>query len=382
MISRREFLAMGSASVFYAGFPARGFAQTRDLGKIAVIILEGGMDGLAAVPAIGDPSLVKVRNGLISSSPIKINPFFGLHQNFVNFAEMLANNEAAIVHATSIPYINRSHFEGQNLMQSGGTNPFALPTGWLGRTLDLVGIPGKALALDMPLIIRGGSDLDNLFPANLHGTLDLKGGMMKALAASYDGDVAKAYTKLYERADSQTTEAKRREAPALAFKAGQEMAKPGGPNVSVIRLNEFDTHSNQGRDDGRLPRLFSTIDEIFKNYKDGLGAAWKDSIVLTLTEFGRTVREDGSEGTDHGYGTCGLLAGGLLKRASVLADWPGVGAKEMFQGRDLAATLDYRAVCAAAIEAAFRLPHDEIAERIFGAPKLAHVHDLLFKTNA
>lgn len=380
MLSRRQFLAASAASsVFYAGFPVKGFAQTREVGKIAVVILEGGMDGLATVAPIGDPSLIKQRKGLIASSPIALNPFFSLHPALPAFANMLANNEAAIVHATSMPYVRRSHFEGQDVMQSGIMSPFSEKSGWLGRAMELAGIPGTALALDVPLLIRSRAEADTIFPSNIAGTsgADLAAATLLAERAASTPDLYNAFGAIERRLTMQQL-SRRRDVAGLALTAGKEMARPGGPNVSVIRLTEFDTHSHQGTDDGRQPRLLATLDQIFDNYKKGLGNVWENSIILTLTEFGRTVRENGSEGTDHGYGTAGLLAGGLLKKSSVIANWPGLGAKDLFEGRDLMSTLDYRAVCAAAIEAAFRLPHDQISEQIFGEKKLVHLHRLLF----
>lgn len=378
MINRRNFLAASGASVFFAGFPVRGYAQPREVGKIGVILLEGGMDGLAAVPPLGDPSLKKQRKGLIASTPIALNPFFALHPALAQFARMLANDEAAIIHATSIPYTMRSHFEGQNLMQSGGKEAFASQSGWLGRAMELAGIPGKALALDMPLIVRGGEDLDNLFPVNLKNVVPPKPDLIALLEAEYDGDMKAALEKLRLRAMGDVLAPLRRNPGSLASEAGKEMAKPGGPNVAVVRIPEFDTHAHQGTNDGMLSQRLALIDETFKGFKAGLGSAWRQSIVLTLTEFGRTVKENGSEGTDHGYGTAALMAGGLIKRSNVLADWPGLSDAELFEGRDLMATLDYRAVCAAALEAAFGLDHDVIAEQVFGDRKLPHVHGLVF----
>lgn len=379
MVTRRHFLtATGAASLYFAGLPMRGYAQSRDLGKVCVVILEGGMDGLSAVPPLGDKSLMKQRKSLITSDPLKLNPFFGLHPHLVNFGQMLNNGEAAIVHATSIPYTARSHFEGQNLMQSGGHTPFASDTGWLGRAMEVAGIPGKALALDMPLLIRGGEDLDNLYPVELPGVKSPSLDVVDVLAASYTGGLSEAFTKEHVKVVNEKLRVAGRSPSQLAMVAGQEMAKPDGPNVSVIRIPEFDTHALQGVDDGALPRLLTTVDEVFRAYKVGLGSAWSQSIVLTLTEFGRTVKGNGSQGTDHGYGTAALMAGGLLKRSSVLADWPGLSDKELFEGRDLMATLDYRSICAAALEAAFGIPHDQITEQIFGESDLARVHDLLF----
>ncbi|MEO6014229.1 MAG: DUF1501 domain-containing protein [Devosia sp.] len=378
MINRRHFLAASGASVFFAGFPMRGYAQRAEVGKVGVILLEGGMDGLAAVPPVGDQSLKKQRKGLIASTPIALNPFFALHPSLAQFARMLAANEAAIVHATSIPYQKRSHFEGQNLMQSGGREAFASQSGWLGRAMELAGIPGKALALDMPLIVRGGEDLDNLFPVNLKNVVPPKAELIALLEAEHDGDMQAALEKLRIRAMGEALMPLRRNPGSLALEAGKEMAKPDGPNVAVVRITDFDTHAHQGTNDGMLPQRLALIDETFKGFKTGLGPAWKNSIILTLTEFGRTVKENGSEGTEHGYGTAALLAGGLIKRANVVANWPGLSDKELFEGRDLMATLDYRAVCAAAMEAAFGLDHDLVADQVFGEKNLAHVHGLIF----
>jgi uncharacterized protein (DUF1501 family) len=379
VFNRRHFLtSTGAASLYFAGLPMRGYAQTQELGKIGVIILEGGMDGLSAVPPLGDPALMKQRKSLIASAPLALNPFFGLHPNLKHFGAMLTANEAMIVHATSIPYQLRSHFEGQNLMQSGGREPFAAKTGWLGRALEIAGIPGKAMALDMPLLIRGGEDLDNLYPLDLQGTTNPSPELLSLLGGAWESDVAQGFDRIGIKIANQTIESLRRDPAGLALTAGREMAKPNGPNVAVVRLPEFDTHARQGVDDGMLPRLLTTVDDIFLAFKTGLGNEWKNSIVLTLTEFGRTVKQNGSEGTDHGFGTAAFLAGGLLKRSSIVANWPGLADGELFEGRDLMATLDYRAVCAAAIEAAFRLPHDQITEQVFGETHLPHVHSVLF----
>jgi uncharacterized protein (DUF1501 family) len=379
VISRRGFLATsGAATLHLAGLPTRGYAQQNEIGKLAVIVLEGGLDGLSAVPPLGDPDLARQRKGLIAAKAIDLNPFFGLHPSLINFAHMLKDGEAAIVHATSIPYTNRSHFEGQNLMMAGGREPFGLETGWLGRAMTLAGIPGKALALDMPLLIRGGDDLDNLYPLNLQGTGLPEAELILALGSQFDSTTAAALAKLHVRALNQSLDPLRRDPAALAKAAGEEMARPGGPNVSVIRIPDFDTHSRQGTDEGNIARTLTVVDEVFRSYRIGLGDAWTNTIVLTLTEFGRTVRENGSEGTDHGYGTAALLAGGLLKKSSVIADWPGLGDKDLFEGRDLVSTLDYRAVCAAAIEAAFGLQHDVIAEQVFGESKLPNLRPMLF----
>ena len=156
------------------------------------------------------------------------------------------------------------------------------------------------------------------------------------------------------------------------------MRDPDGPRVAVIRIPEFDTHANQGTDDGLHPELLAILDNVFLNLKTGLRSAWANSIVLTATEFGRTVKENGSAGTDHGYGSVGLLAGGLLKRSKIVANWPGLAPGDLFEGRDLYSTMDYRSVCAACIEAAFGLDHGVISETVFIEPSLERTFDFIF----
>jgi uncharacterized protein (DUF1501 family) len=179
MISRRLFLKTIGASLALAGIPISG--HTRDLpnGNIVVIILEGGMDGLAAVPPLGDPDLERHRKALMATNPISLNPFFGLHPALGGYAGMLANNEATIIHATNFPYTRRSHFEGQNVIESGNLTPFADRSGWIGRALDLAQMPGRALSIDMPLIIRGNLNNDNYYPASLVGSSTASPALMR-----------------------------------------------------------------------------------------------------------------------------------------------------------------------------------------------------------
>jgi uncharacterized protein (DUF1501 family) len=379
MICRRDFLRSMSASGFLAGYPVAGFTQDLPPGRIGLIILEGGLDGLAAVPPVGDPALVRQRAKLVANAPLELNPFFALHPRLRNFAEMLYLNEAAIIHATAFPYTRRSHFEGQNLVETGVTEPFSSPTGWLGRAMDLAGIAGRALSLDTPLVIRGAVTLDNFYPANIGGSFGPDRRLLSLLVDAHQSeDTRTAFSRLEETLDSTSALPRVRDPEGLALAAGQAMRTDDGPRVSVIRIPEFDTHANQGANIGQHPELLALLDRIFVAYKAGLKEQWANTVILTATEFGRTVSINGSDGTDHGYGSAALLAGGLLKRSSVIANWPGLGARDLFEGQDLYATMDYRSVCAACIEAALGLDHDTIAERVFGAPDLPRVYDLVF----
>jgi uncharacterized protein (DUF1501 family) len=379
-ISRRDFLKFSGASLFLAGVPIPGYTKDKPPGNISVILLEGGMDGLTAVPPYGDPNLITMRQKITPKGFTIINSFFGLHPSLPNFSRLMAKNNASVVHATSFPYVRRSHFEGQNLMQGGGLSPFAEKTGWLGRSLDLAQVPGKAFSLDMPLILRGNKDIDNFYPASIRNST-LKSDLINLISMSHSKDEAEIFSKLSKKSTKASLVP--RHPVSLAEYAGKEMSKENGPVASVIRVGTFDTHANQVSDDGNdrndnHAKQLEVLDDVIAGYREGLGDAWDRSIILTLTEFGRTVAVNGTLGTEHGYGSAGLLTGGTISKSRIITQWPGLSKKEQFEGRDLMATLDYRSVCAACIERSLGLEHDRIASEIFFTPKLPRVYDYIF----
>ena len=377
-LTRREFLKASGASLFLAGLPLPGFTKDKPPGTISVILLEGGMDGLTAVPPFGDSNLLKMRKGLTPDNYLKLNSFFGLHPSFQYFGGLMAKNNASIVHATNFPYTKRSHFEGQNLMQGGGLNPFSETSGWLGRALDLARTPGRSMSLDMPLVLRGMSDNDNFYPANIRSSSNLMTQLIDSISMSHNKEGSEVFKKLSKKSTQKDSIVPRNPASLAKF-AGKAMAQEGGPLSSVIKVDQFDTHASQGSDEhGRHGKQLTLIDDIIAGYKEGLGDAWDRSIILTLTEFGRTVFENGTRGTEHGYGSAGLLAGGAITKSRVISDWPGLSKKEQFEQRDLMSTIDYRSVCAACIENALGLDHDLIADKVFFTPKLPRVYNNIF----
>ncbi len=377
-LTRREFLKVSGASLFLAGLPLHGFTKNKPPGTISVIMLEGGMDGLTAVPPFGDPNLLKKRKNLTSNNFLKLNSFFGLHPSFQYFAGLMAKNNASVVHATNFPYVLRSHFEGQNLMQGGGLSPFSDTTGWLGRALDLAKVPGRSLSLDMPLILRGMSDNDNFYPASIKSSSDLMTQLIDAISMAHSKEGSEIFAKVSKKSTQNDSIVPRNPASLAKF-AGKAMSKDGGPLSSVIKVDQFDTHANQGADEnGNHGTQLTLIDDIIAGYKEGLGDAWDRSIILTLTEFGRTVLENGTGGTEHGYGSAGLLAGGAITKSRIISQWPGLAKNEQFEKRDLMSTIDYRSVCAACIEKSLGLDHDLIASKVFYTPKLPRVYDQIF----
>jgi len=247
-LTRREFLKVSGASLFLAGLPLPGFTKDKPPGTISVIMLEGGMDGLTAVPPFGDPNLLKMRKGLIPDNYLKLNSFFGLHPSFQYFSGLMAKNNASIVHATNFPYILRSHFEGQNLMQGGGLSPFSETSGWLGRSLELAELPGRSLSLDMPLILRGTDRNDNFYPASIRSSSNLKTKLIDMISMFHSKEGSSVFKKVSKKS-TQKDSIVPRDPASLAKYAGKAMSQEGGPLSSVIKVTQFDTHSNQGADE-------------------------------------------------------------------------------------------------------------------------------------
>ena len=376
-LTRREFLKTTGASLFLAGVPIPGYTKDKPPGTISVILLEGGMDGLTAIPPFGDPDLLRMRKIITPENYLKLNSFFGLHPSFRVLAGLFANNQASVVHATSIPYLKRSHFEGQNMMEGGGLSPFSEKTGWLGRALDLANTPGRALSLDMPLVLRGHNENDNFFPSNIRNSSKLNTKLIEAISMAHAKESADVYSKVSNKSRANISNIPR-DPSSLAKYAGKVMSQDDGPLASVIRIKQFDTHARQGADTGKHADRLSIIDDVIGGYREGLGDAWDRSIILTMTEFGRTVAVNGTTGTEHGYGTAGILAGGVISKSRVISQWPGLAKSDQFERRDLMSTIDYWSVCAACIEKTLGLDHDLIASKVFLRPELPRVFDYIF----
>ncbi len=376
-LTRRDFLKTTGASLFLAGMPIPGFTKDKPPGTISVILLEGGMDGLTAIPPFGDPDLLRMRKIISPENYLKLNSFFGLHPSFKALAGLFANNQASVVHAASIPYLKRSHFEGQNWMEGGGLSPFSEKTGWLGRALELANTPGRALSLDMPLVLRGHNENDNFFPSSIKNSSNLNTKLIEAISMAHAKVSADVYSKVSNKSRANISNIPR-DPSSLAKYAGKVMSQDDGPLASVIRINQFDTHARQGADTGKHADRLSIIDDVIAGYREGLGSAWDRSIILTMTEFGRTVAVNGTTGTEHGYGTAGIITGGAISKSRVISQWPGLAKSDQFERRDLMATIDYWSVCAACIEKALGLDHDLIASKVFFRPKLPRVFDYIF----
>ena len=385
-ITRRDFLKGTATTLFLAGFNLPALASSSRKKNLVVIMLRGGMDGLCAVPVIGDKNFEKRRKSILIENTIKLNSDFALHPRLIGFNKCWNDNTGSIVHAASIPYTQRSHFEGQNLMESGGRTPYQEKTGWVGRAMKLANLQGDGLALSlpMPLLLRGIPKNNNYFPGRgrlpRERTLEL---LRSVYAESSEDELLEMMNYIKKRKNEEmmggTMRRGKRENKNLARQAAKYLRKSDGPRVAVFEVNGFDTHAAQGGVDGSHTKSLVEMDEIINNLKDNLQEAYKDTIILTVTEFGRTIKQNGGNGTEHGYGTAIFMAGGLLKRSQVHTDWPGLKRKELYDGRDLNATIDARSVYASAMSTVFDLDFKRIQKDVFWGEDLQNLSDKLFK---
>jgi uncharacterized protein (DUF1501 family) len=352
---RRRLLAAslcaGASSWASLGFAGAAGAEGH---RLVVVILRGGLDGLSAAPATGDPDFAAARGALsqFGAAPLPLNAPFALHPELSQLHAMYQRGEATIVHAVGLPYRERSHFDAQQVLESGGTRPYALNTGWLGRALAGSGAKGLALSTAVPLVLRGPGVIDTWAPSALP---DPSADLVGRLEHLYSGDAALATALARAKALHFDGAAAAMNGPdgggaqgfvLLAQRAAEFLSRPEGPQAAVLDLGGWDTHANQAAPNGALAHNLHSLDAGLAALRDGLvaGHAWSRSMVVVMTEFGREVAINGTQGTDHGTGGAAFLLGGALKGGRVIADWPGLAKKDRFEGRDLRITTDMRAV--------------------------------------
>lgn len=324
--------------------------------RFVVLVLRGGMDGLSAVPVPGDPAFADARGvlGRFDGPALPLAGPFALHPQLSRLHTLYGRGELLVLHATGLPYRERSHFDAQQLLESGGTRPHERDDGWLGRALVVTGGGALGLATAVPLLLRGSAQVDTWAPS----TLPEPGpDLVARLARLYAGD--NALGPAFERARAlhagAMAEGMDRLAGAdggtgggaaeqLAARAAEFLARPGGPGTAVLELGGWDSHANQAAPQGALVRNLQRLDAMVAALEQGLGPRWGRTAVLMVTEFGRQVAVNGTQGTDHGSGGVALLAGGAVRGGRVLADWPGLAPAQRFEGRDLRITTDLRAL--------------------------------------
>ena len=323
--------------------------------RFVFVILRGGMDGLTAVPAIGDPAFAEARGALgqFVSDPLKLDATFALNPLLQQLHAMYGRGELAVLQAVGLPYRERSHFDAQQVLESGGSRPHELATGWLGRALPGArGLRAVALETAVPLVLRGPVEVDTWAPSALP---DPSPDLVARLEAMYAADPALAQALARARglrdepgmADGDGLPrggGGRGAVVALARKAAEFLQR--GSQIAVLEMGGWDSHTNQAAPNGATSNNLRTLDAALAALREGLlpGDAWAQTVVMVATEFGRQVAVNGNAGTDHGSGGAGFLLGGAVRGGRVITDWPGLAPKERFEGRDLRITTEWRAV--------------------------------------
>jgi uncharacterized protein (DUF1501 family) len=367
MTTRRTILKTMTAAGALAAWdsPIRyAFASVSTDRRFVVVILRGALDGLAIVPPHGDKDYALTR-GVLALNTSGANPlhdldgFFGLHPSLTHVKAMYDAKEVAIFHNICSPYRDRSHFDGQNVLETGGVGPHVLQDGWLNRALTPMGLAdgehAMAVAQTPPLLLSGPARATSWMPATLPAPDEVFLARVRKLYATD----RVLLTSLNSAMELQNQAQSAMDDPAakkpgmgsgygdltpLFTGAGKLLAGADGPRVAVLDAGGWDTHFNQGSNDGQLARRLVALDQGLDSLKTSLGPAWSKTAIVLATEFGRTVHPNGSNGTDHGTGGAALVLGGAVKGGVIRAEWTGLSVSALQDGRDQPPRTDLRAL--------------------------------------
>ena len=365
-MDRRSFL--GAAALLAA--PQVLFAQAAGERRFIFIIQRGAADGLNTVIPYADPAYASLRGALAIDPAValKLDGTFALHPALPKLRELYAAGEASFLHAVASPYRDRSHFDGQNVLETGGKTPYQLKDGWMNRLLGLLPQSGKdaiAFSPAVPLALQGAVKVTTYAPSTLP---EANEDLLTRVEQLYTPDRqlhalwASALEARGMAGERMGGGARRQDAATLGRIAAGFLARADGPRVAMIETSGWDTHSGQ---DARLATQLSGLDSLIGALREGMGAAWAQTVVLVATEFGRTAAANGTGGTDHGTAAAAMVIGGAVQGGRVIADWPGLAPGNLFEGRDLKPTLALDTLFASACAETFKLDPERAARALF-----------------
>lgn len=363
-IDRRNF--MGATALLAT--PIVSFAKADTDRRFVFIIQRGAADGLNIVVPYADPNYLKLRGNLAieAATPMKLDGTFALHPALTQVRKLYAEKEALFLHAVASPYRDRSHFDGQNVLESGSKIPYQIKSGWMNRLLGLIPRDGKdgiAFSSAVPLAMQGTFDVTTYAPSSLpEANEDLLMRVQQLYAT--DRQLNPLWTSALEARGMASGQMKggdkRQNDAALGKIAAGFLAAPTGPRVAMIETSGWDTHSGQNE---RLDRQLRGLDALIGGLKEGMGSAWSQTVVLVATEFGRTAAANGTGGTDHGTASAAMLLGGAVQGGRIVSDWLGLASSSLFEGRDLQPTLGLDALISNVCAQTFKLDTD-LAQKI------------------
>lgn len=397
---RRGFL-IGATSLTAALMAPRvaSAAGARDP-RLVVVILRGALDGLSAVPPVGDRDYEALRPDIALKSAgenaaLKLDDTFALNAKLSRLHAMVKRGEAMVVQAVATGYRDRSHFDGQDALENGTSAGKGVDTGWLNRAVAALpsaarAAPVKSLGIgaSVPLILRGPSPTMSWAPPQLDTAKADTVERLAALYAAIDPELARTLESGIEIDRMAAGGAGAARAPGLtrlqsnflqlAEGAARLMSGRNGPRIAALSYDGWDTHAKEGAAKGRLAQLLGGLDLALEALRTGLGENWKDTAVVVVTEFGRTARENGADGTDHGNGTAAFLLGGAVKGGRVMADWPGLKERDLLDGRDLMPTTDLRSILKGVLGDHLGLTAAALNEKVFpGSEKVLPTKGLI-----
>lgn len=370
ILNRRTLLGMSAATLGAVALPKVSFAASGSGKKRLVFVLQrGAADGLGIVAPVGDPDYARLRGALAEdyAEAPRISGLFALHPSLAKSAEMFAKGEMMAVHAVASHYRDRSHFDGQNVLESGGTRPYQLKDGWLNRLVGLIpetDASGIAISQTIPLALQGPNKSSSYAPSRLPDATD---DYMKRIGTLYMNDprlhmLWEESIATRELAEGMEGSGNMRQAADVGALASRMLSAEEGARIAMIETSGWDTHFGQRQ---RLGRELSRLDSLIESLKDGLGPHWNDTMVIVATEFGRTAAINGTNGTDHGTASATLLYGGSLSGGTVLGDWPGLRQHDLYQNRDLKPTASLENVITSSVSSHFSLDPDQTRRTLY-----------------
>jgi uncharacterized protein (DUF1501 family) len=389
-LTRRSLIGTSMGAAAWAMMPKISSAASAADPRLLVIVLRGALDGLAAVAPLSDPEYATLRAGfeLDAGSTLPLDGFFSLNANMPKLHALYTAGDALIIHATATDYRERSHFDGQDALESGFVKAGA-DSGWLNRALATLpsagrarGTSGLSLGHTAPLIMKGSAPVLSWAPQVYAGADDDTVQRLLALYEARDPQLAKALsagaaldTKTGAALDKQG--GKNREFMAEVTQAARFLSDPEGPRIAAMSSDGWDTHAAENPVKGRLADLLTALDNGIGALREGLAPVWNDTVVAIVTEFGRTAAINGTQGTDHGTGGAAFLLGGAVKGGLIVADWPGLKATDLYEGRDLKPTTSLNAVFAGLLRDHLGLSEGVLRSSVFPDGALTPVDGLV-----
>ena len=385
MINRRDILKGAGLGALASAYPGLVLAKAETDARFVLVILRGAADGLALAAPYGDGSYQRIRGELALPNPgqeggvLKLDGLFGLHPALQGVYDEFRAKRAVVLHAVASPYRDRSHFDGQDVLENGAASVGSLRDGWLNRALaPLGGSLGSeaaiAMAQNTPLVLRGENSVTSWAPSRLP---DADDSTLARLQDLYAGDEFFAVRLAQALRSQQIAMAeagmdrmrpRSRDAEhvlAMMQATARFLTADAGPRIAVVETSGWDTHANQGTTGGLLFNRLEGLDAGLTALKTGLGKTWSDTVVAIVTEFGRTVAVNGTRGTDHGTAAAAIVMGGGVNGGRVVADWPGLRPADLYEGRDLMPTTDVRSLFKSILAEHLEVPEAFVERAVF-----------------